>query len=70
MTLRTLGGGLDILWAPRPVVRRLSVPESGAASDVTDAGWWFGHPLGPSTGCAVVVRAEWGRLRMGFAPGG
>lgn len=33
MTLRTLGGGLDILWAPRPVVRRLSVLSGG------DGGW-------------------------------
>ena len=28
------------------------------------------HPLGPSTGGAAVVRAEWGRLRMDLALGG
>ena len=33
MTLRTLGGGLDILWAPRPVLRRLSTLSGG------DGGW-------------------------------
>ena len=31
------------------------MPVGRAASDVTDAGWWFGHPLGPLTGGAAVV---------------
>ena len=38
MTLRTLGGGLDILWAPRPVVRRLSVLV-GEMEGVNGTGW-------------------------------
>ena len=43
MTLRTLGGGLDILWAPRPVVRRLSV----LVGEIKD-----GFGTGRLTGCA------------------
>ena len=57
MTLRTLGGGLDILWAPRPVVRRLSVLV-GEMEDEFGTGWLMD--------CFRVCRL---RCRMTITPG-